>query len=238
MNEQVMSALSEFDRRKFLEGSDHGTPACPFCLELENPSYALNFLCPSWPYPDRILVSADHAVALAGYGPQVNRYALVITRRHLQSIAETSCEERADILDCLDQLLALDVFPSRSLSVFEHGDCGGRQHHSCLEHCHIHVVDGALPISTWLREECPDCKEAALSTESVWSNDRPYLWAGTYAGDGRVNGLVNVDGFDRSQFFRRLIARRLGQASWNWREGMNSNYMREMVTVAKKPVTS
>jgi diadenosine tetraphosphate (Ap4A) HIT family hydrolase len=233
MSEWGISELNELDQRKFLEGSDNGAPACPFCLELENPSYSLNFLGSTWPFSDRILFSTDHATVIAGYGPQVNPYALVVPRRHLQSVAETTREERASVLDCLDKLLSMGVFPSGKLSIFEHGDCGGRRHHSCLEHCHLHVVDGAIPIAEWLREECLGCEEAALSVDSNWAAGRAYLWAGAYAGNGCATGLINQDGSDRSQFFRRLIARRLGQRKWNWREGMNPDYMRDLVQAAK-----
>jgi diadenosine tetraphosphate (Ap4A) HIT family hydrolase len=232
MTEWGASELSAFDRRKFLEGADNGTIACPFCLELETPAYALNFL-EHWPFADRILFTTDLATAIAGYGPQVRSYALIIPHRHLRSVAETSREERESLMDCLDALRSLESYPSGVLTVFEHGDCGSRQHHSCIEHCHLHVMDGSIRMADWLREECRGCEEAVLSSPSVWRADSGYLWAGTYTGDRRAIGLMSRSGSDRSQFFRRLIARRMGHAKWNWREGMNPSYMRELVSAAK-----
>ena len=233
MTHSKTTNFNEFGQRQFLCGSDNGMPACPFCLEVESPSYALQFLDVHWPFADRILYSNDLAIAIAGYGPQVEPYALVIPKRHLLSIAETNCIEREAILDCLDALRSLAVFSTGTLSIFEHGDCGGNQQHSCIEHCHLHVLDGGIPIINWFREERSTCRETFFNAESVWSMDKPYLLAGEYTGNRMVSGIIDSVGSDRSQFFRRLIARHLHQTEWNWRTGMNPNYMRELVSAAK-----
>src|SRR5687768_11357291 len=80
--------------RAFLNGlTPDGDYACPFCLEIVDLSYSANFLPVNWPFRGRVLSEDENAIALAGYGPQIYPYALVLPRRHVHSLAETTAEE-------------------------------------------------------------------------------------------------------------------------------------------------
>src|SRR4051812_7884210 len=125
--------------------------ACPFCLEMADARYGRALLGDRWPFDDRVLLRANEAWAIAGIAPQVYPYVLIITRRHITSIAESDYQERKSILDLLDGLLELKLFASSELIVFEHGGKVGNRC-SCLEHCHLHIIDGAYPIVRWFAD--------------------------------------------------------------------------------------
>ena len=206
---------------------------CPFCLELAHPPYARALLGDSWPFADRLLFASDDAVALAGYGPQVFPYALVLTRRHIVSTAETHAREREALLQCLSYLYGLKAFPGKSLTVFEHGGvdsdrCG------CLEHCHLHVIDGRYDAVAWLRDDEPDCREVCLSVTERWQVQGRYIFAGVYADNHEVRGVLAQPDDVPRQYFRQLLARQLGERCWNWREGMNHDFIEALVSIAKE----
>lgn len=223
------------DIRSFLNGRTlDGQYGCPFCLEVNDPSYALSFLGEEWPFPDRLLSHHEGAISVAGYGPQVFPYALVVPRRHIHSFAETTSSERESVFECLDSLIKSRVFPSDTLTVFEHGDCPGRLEHSCVDHCHLHVVDGCIPMSKWLVDAVRRTEPARSSVDELWSSTSAYLFAGTYRAQGRLEGVLSVDHPAERQFFRRVLADRLQLGPWDWRAGMNWDYMRRIVEAMRR----
>src|ERR1035441_3956898 len=116
---------------------------CVFCLEGQDPEFANIFLGDDWPYKGRVLVSNERMYAIPGYGPQVFPYVLIVSRRHFSSLAESDSSERESLFRVLSRLRMLRIFGPRPLCVFEHGGCGGSTQ-SCIDHFHLHVVDGSL----------------------------------------------------------------------------------------------
>lgn len=204
---------------------------CPFCIELLQPQYGCALLRPDWPHPDRILATEPDAFAIAGYGPQVYPYALIVTNRHITSLAEATASERLSVLHCIDRLQMLSPFRGLAPAVFEHGGKGGSAC-SCLEHCHLHVISGQYPVQAWLEEE-EACEPAMMDEQRGFGVGGSYLFAGRYSG-GRLVGVTAQPEERTPQYFRQMLALRLGLTSWDWREGMNVNFMRDLVSEAKK----
>ena len=90
--------------------------SCVFCNDAEDPSYANCFLGSDWPYNGRIITQTDTVFVVPGYGPQVFPYALIITNRHITSLAQTTKRERNDIFECLSRLQALDRLKKQAYS--------------------------------------------------------------------------------------------------------------------------
>lgn len=204
---------------------------CPFCRELQQPSYGCALLGEDWPFKDRLLAQSPDAFAIAGYGPQVFPYALVVTNRHIVSLTATSASERKSILQCLDALRTLPALIGKSVSVFEHGGSGPGSC-ACLEHCHLHVIDGRYPIMEWLLEE-EICRSVSFSATQMFEIEEPYVFAGRYSG-GEIQGAVAKPEVRMSQYFRHMLALRLGERAWDWRMGMNMAFIRKLVTQAKR----
>src|ERR1039457_1845058 len=151
---------------------------CVFCSELRAPSFIHCILQIPWPYPDRILFSMDSVVAIPGLGPLVYPYILLVTRRHISSISETSPEERTDLLRALRVLADSGLFPSGEISVFEHGGCG-RGTSSCIDHCHLHLVDNIYSLQETLSRDHVT-QPVVISASTTICEPGNYLFAGTF----------------------------------------------------------
>lgn len=206
--------------------------SCAFCLESARPEYANVFLGGDWPYSGRVIFSHHEAFAVPGYGPQVFPYALIIPRRHIRSLAETTPGEREAIFSCLSFLLSLGIFESHALSVFEHGGCGVGGGNGCLEHCHLHVVRETLNIRAQLEVE-EDVEPVLVGRDVVFDGGERYLFAGEFHDGEFINGVLARTANAERQYFRRMIARTIGETRWDWREGMNPHFMRRLMEAAE-----
>lgn len=61
-----------------------------------------------------------------------------------------------------------------------------------------------------------------------------YLFAGSYAGHQKIEGLYFEGEPPSSQYFRRLIAKNLQQEQWDWRIAMNPEFMLKLISEAKQ----
>jgi hypothetical protein len=156
---------------------------------------------------------------MAGLGALVFPYILFVTKRHITGIDMASVQELAELREMLDSCLGSKLFPSGRLSLFEHGGSGGESC-SCVDHCHIHVVDGAFDLASLL--------STARSAAVAWSVEfdepgkfpvtAPYVWAGRYhQGSENIEAFVHPAAGLGQQYFRRLLAAWIGTDHWNWR---------------------
>lgn len=201
---------------------------CPFCIEAASPESGLRLLGETWPFRDRVLCDFQSSFAIAGFGPLVYPYALVLPKRHVMNYLCTSTSERESIFDCLDALLIQSEFSNGSLVVLEHGGCGGPSS-ACIAHCHLHVFDGAMHIDEWMDEELAGATFIELDSALPSPAHPDYLFAGRYGGDRRLPGRIAPDDQRTPQFFRQVIASRLSLGNWNWRIGMNPDMMIRLV---------
>jgi len=202
------------------------TEYCPFCSELMDPSLFCR-VQQGWPFASRIVHLNRRAFVIPGIGPQVYPYLLVLTRRHKFSLASTTRDERHDLVASLDWLRQTGIYPSPTLTVFEHGGCGGNDSASCVDHAHLHVVDGRFGIQT-LFAAYAATTSVAFGAETPLPQMERYVFAGSYDGSGVIRGEL-AEGVFPKQFCRRLLATIVG-GPWNWRLKMHEEWVLRTVT--------
>jgi diadenosine tetraphosphate (Ap4A) HIT family hydrolase len=204
---------------------------CVFCNEAASPATALTFLDASWPFADRLIWSGTFGFGIPGYGPQVYPYVLFVTRRHHMSLATTSPAERREFIEFLNDV-ARKLMPSGEVEVFEHGGCGSDETNGCLDHCHVHVIDGRYALlDEFVGAEIGN--DVYLSEDTTIKERGPYLFCGRLGVEGGICGYVSSPGTRERQYFRRMLAHKIGSERWNWRENMNPHFMERVVRTAR-----
>lgn len=198
---------------------------CPFCNELADPAIFAREQ-PGWPFASRIVHRNDRAFVLPGIGPQVYPYFLILTRRHTLAMASATPAERAGVLTALDWLVSTGLYSSPELTVFEHGGCGGTDGSSCLDHAHVHVIDGQFNLLELFRAHVPT-HPATLSVDDGLPQLARYVFIGRYD-KHRISGYVSEAVVPR-QYCRRLLATIVGGA-WNWRLRMHEEWVLRSVS--------
>jgi len=196
---------------------------CPFCSEIKNPSIVREVIS-DWPYPDRFLYENKAWVVVPGYSPQVYPYILTISKRHIKSFLEATKKERDMFYDCLDHLLMLDVFKEKKICFFEHGGnaCGA----SCLDHCHLHLIDTEYRLL--------DDFEGSGGDFYYYDKDEKtydginYLLCGEYFGKNDFVVLISRVVEREHQYFRHMLAEKIGDSRWDWHMGINKKYMLDL----------
>lgn len=205
---------------------------CVFCEEILNPSFALSFLPNDWEYDDRIVFENEDAIAIPGLGPQLYPYILIVVKRHINSLTETTIKEKISVLECLEFLKRSKLFNNTSLTFFEHGGCEST-HYGCLSHCHVHVISSKFNFYDLLTSKIQGTKNYDFFDISHDSIKRSYYLAGLYNCFENIQCSLSIDENFGSQFFRKLIAFYLGKKDWNWRLKMNSHYMKKIMDIIK-----
>lgn len=201
---------------------------CLFCAEGRSFSVSRKFLGDKWPYSDRIVFFDSNVFAVAGYGPQVIPYILIVPYRHINSMAEMNMEERTSLLKCLDFLCGRGGY-GRELTIFEHG---GKPENSSasIDHCHVHVIDGKWKLFEKMNWNCfeyiDDFREMKCGAEDH------YLLAGKYS-SGKLSIKITTEEINEHQYFRKRLAEVIGDAGWNWKENMNFESMVEIMRLFK-----
>jgi len=193
---------------------------CPFCLGQIEPHPRLELVKGEQiSVHERILECGATSYLAAGLGALVYPYVLFITKRHITGFAEANHAERLEFFEMLDHCLAVGLFPSKSLCVFEHGG-SGLESCSCVDHCHIHIVDGAFDMAKLLAASKPAAVPWVIdkSTLSVPHVPTPYLWAAKYIqGESKIEGIALAAKGHGQQYFRRLLAAWIRGDQWDWR---------------------
>lgn len=202
---------------------------CTFCDELHSPDL-IHTKVTNWPYDDRFIFKNKFWTVMPGYSPQVYPYVLVLCNRHITSFFECTIEERFSFIDILFLLKSSPAFREEKINFFEHGGsvCG----YSCIEHCHLHVISEEYDLLNEFKK-----REQVISIASNFYDyqgiNNCYLLWGTYI----LNGSVTIDiAFPQKkehQYFRKLLAEAIHDDRWNWREGINKEYMIRLAQLFK-----
>lgn len=191
-------------------------PNCPFCF-IESQSTTLSPEL-DWHSVKSRTLSRVHDISLcAGLGAIVEPYIVAFTHEHCVASTEIENATRSNLLDALDLCLASGLFPSGSLCVFEHGGRSPENSTACLEHCHLHIVDGRFDLQSGFAAEFPKVETVKVTETENFVADSSYLFAGIYDGNRAIRGFLARSPGCGSQFFRRLLADQVGNTAWNWR---------------------
>jgi len=91
------------------------------------------------------------------------------------------------------------------ITVFEHGACSSSEQpqSACINHAHIHLIPGSYNLLS--EAPTPVCKYDSLQEFLNEERDEPHLMIQDPGGP-----FMSFEDMPTSQFFRRIIARRLG----------------------------
>jgi diadenosine tetraphosphate (Ap4A) HIT family hydrolase len=206
---------------------------CVFCLESQRPKHANAFLPKDWPYSGRVLFAEHEMFCVPGYSPQVYPYVLVIPRRHIRALSETTGDERKAMFSCLNFLLSLGPFGHESLSIFEHGACAGHRGTSCIEHFHLHVISGGFDLQSMLDEDY-ETDKVTIDEKTTFRGGRDYLLAGAFNGAPIIRASVARSPDSPPQYFRRMLAGIIRDPRWDWHQGINPYFMRSLMDKAQR----
>ena len=191
-------------------------PNCPFCYTEPAP-IAVTVEGDWHSVTSRRLDSRGHISLCAGLGAIVEPYAIAFTKDHAIAVSELSSVTRGNLLDALDACLESGLFPSNRLTVFEHGGRNPEKASACLEHCHLHIIDGSHDLQAGLVAHYPNAESVMIGEQTSFAADSGYLFTGQYSGNRRVIGTLVRAPSCGSQYFRRLLAMQTGAVSWDWR---------------------
>ena len=204
---------------------------CIFCDEINNPVLARQLMGETFQYKDRVLFSDECVLAIAGYGPQVFPYVLVLTKRHVNSFSETTITERKHVLKCLNWLVERKIFLSSKLCVFEHGG-ESTTGNSTIDHFHLHVIDNSLGFFeniNWGDDQI----SFEITEENIFDKYRNYLMIGVYE-KNTIHTKINISNIKEPQYFRKKLALLLKSEQWDWNVGMNNEYVSNLMDLVFK----
>ncbi|MBP7694110.1 MAG: methyltransferase domain-containing protein [Anaerolineales bacterium] len=194
---------------------------CEFCLKLR-PGPAL---ARAW-YDFHILWELPDFVLVPALGSLVPGYLMLVTKRHVPSMAHLSVLERQALQQAVRQVAARQAEHWAPPVIFEHGACDDEARAgSCITHAHWHLVP-----SRWPLRQADRHWEPIESFESL-AAVRPLSTSYFFVADD--TGLYwSLATRAPSQYFRRSLAQVLGQAeAWDYAVFPFYDHMRE--TLAK-----
>ena len=195
---------------------------CSFCSEIQNEeenNLFLSIIKPSINIKTRIIIETGNWVVMPTIGALVPGYMLIVSKKHYTSVGHcphSYLREFNDLLKSLEVVIAEKY--NMPIVAFEHGSYSSTNRGGCcVEHAHVHVVpfcgdlmEGAVdkdvfmikPISCLneLQDQIKNCNSYLFYQDNSGSK---YIICGEYI---------------QSQFFRQIIAQKLGlQKYWDWR---------------------
>lgn len=168
---------------------------------------------------DTVLEANSIAFAKPALGPIVNGYVLIVTRRHVSSVANLSRADRLALAGFISRISRkLSAMYSRTTIAFEHGVVDPSQPAgSCINHAHIHLLphlrDIDAPLRRRSRFRCVAIKGVGELSPRL-TQRRSYVY---YQGiDGRA-GCYIIDDMLQCQYMRRLLAEDIGRPGlWDY----------------------
>lgn len=204
---------------------------CPFCIgDWRGDSLPRIHQQDDAPIQNRILTWDGDAFLAAGLGAMVYPYVLFVTRRHITGFVDSNQDERKSFIHMLEACVSSGLFPSGNLALFEHGGHGDDTC-SCVDHCHIHIVDGRFDLMRLMEEAKPASERYTYGMKKIESTPNgPYLWAGRFhSGSGSIDGVVHPAAGHGRQYFRRVLAAWTRSEEWDWRLFPNWEQVRRLL---------
>lgn len=172
-------------------------PVCTFC-SLDSAS--------EW-YNMPIMSYEDRAFVLPSVGSLIPGYMLALPSQHVTAVCKIPKADKDSFASFVETTLTrLSRIYGDSITMFEHGafNTPRRKRSACVSHAHLHLVPGSYNLTS----EAPSGGiDLYRSLREFIETDRttPYLMLQDPGGP-----IVVFDDYAIPQFFRRVIAERLG----------------------------
>lgn len=159
---------------------------------------------------DHIIISSRTFLVVPSKGALVPGWLMVIPRRHVLSTSVMTKDEFKDLHDILAETKAIVADTFGPPTVFEHGAACANTTFGCgIDHAHVHVVPLPFHLRTAVQSsvdvEWSQSEDEFLKVTSTLR--APYV---AFSGPDLATWVATPNNIPR-QFFRRMIATRLGR---------------------------
>ena len=182
---------------------------CYFCEEGKDFSIVKKKYGEQWPFENEVVFHDENVFAIVGAAPQVIPYVLILPYRHIYSVTEMTEEEKKSLMSCMDFLLGRGGY-SNELCFFEHGG-KSESGSSSIDHCHVHIIDGKYGLFE------QEHYESFNRYDYIPTIEGSYLMVGKYSKEGIKVKITTDKESHQRQYFRRRLAKIIGEPQWDWR---------------------
>jgi diadenosine tetraphosphate (Ap4A) HIT family hydrolase len=153
-----------------------------------------------------VAVDDDYAIAVPSLGSFVPGYLLAVPVAHVTASCRIQESDKARFASFVNKLaFKLTSIYETQVTVFEHGACLSSQEpqSACVNHAHVHLVPGNYDLTT--EAPSPVYKHDSFAEFMEEEQSKSYLMLQDPGGP-----LLSFEDKSTSQYFRRIIAQRLG----------------------------
>lgn len=164
------------------------------------------------PWHDRPLAKQSGVGGVvAALGAFIPGYVLVFPDLHVESINRIPRPISLSFSTLVDRVKTSMSDIYGPVTIFEHGSCSIRdsRRSACITHAHLHIIPGSYRLA---EKATPEGDPILHASGGTWTERDNYLFLREPGGTPKYFADPGV-----SQFFRRIIAGRLGIADqWDW----------------------
>lgn len=172
---------------------------------------------------DTPIIEEENYYLLSSVGAMIEGWSLVIPKNHEYSMKKHY--SKSDFYDFVNNCISVvkRAYHVDKVIIFEHGaNKYGSQTACGTNHCHLHIV----PMSDSLLNEITNCLHFQKTTfnkvEDTVKNSEYLLYADVISTINTSDCYIHVLNEPISQFFRRIIAAKLGRPNnYNYRDNEN-----------------
>jgi diadenosine tetraphosphate (Ap4A) HIT family hydrolase len=160
-----------------------------------------------------VAVDEGHSLALPSLGSFMPGYLLALPLTHVTASCRIPLNDKTRFATFVHKLVSqmADLYRT-PITIYEHGACSAGQspQSACVNHAHVHLVPGSYDLSTEASAQV--CKYASFIEFLEEERNDPYLMLQDPGGP-----VLSFEDQPTSQFFRRIVAQRLGIADcWDY----------------------
>jgi ATP adenylyltransferase len=160
----------------------------------------------------------DHVFVVPSVGSLVEGWLLAVPQRHVVALVDLYPEERAQFAAVTTRFE--NVLRSRygDIVLFEHGPAAEGRLAGCgVDHAHMHLVPTGVDLLKGAAVVAPDLRftraQNLWDAEDAHNSGRDYVFLRDQAGDSWLAAAEASP----SQLFRRVLARAMNLAEWDWK---------------------
>lgn len=184
--------------------------------------------CPR-PMHDQPVMETTKYVVLPTLGSLVPGWLLVVPRRRMANLSMLTAAETSELESVIATLLPAQQVWQATVFSFEHGGAPGSPLSCGVDQAHLHLV----PLSFDLFSSAVQCQDINWTPLPLgtppWGHALAEEYLAIASSDGRA--AIGYPRMPTSQWFRRLIANRLGRPNeWDYRAHPGIPYIEQTLT--------
>jgi diadenosine tetraphosphate (Ap4A) HIT family hydrolase len=177
-------------------------------------------LCRATELEEPVATTVD-AVVLPSHGSLVEGWLLLVPNRHVLALADLTEAERRTFGYNIERTVRTVNRVYGTSVAFEHGPAAPSSAAGCgVDHAHLHVVPTSVDLMAGASQMLGDGAEINwTSATHPWDGEQTHRMGldYLYLRDQQSRGWIGAIAEAPSQLFRRVIARALGEITWDWK---------------------